>query len=111
MSHAWEQLRQAVHVLAQTGSPRERLARAFADHLADLRQKDLPAEIRQDFTKLADTLYFYRTSPDAAAVNGRLESVDDAAIGRMITSILAMYDAVARYQPIPAMPQERQRDR
>jgi hypothetical protein len=100
MSFAWERLRQAVHTLAAPGSQRERLAQAFADCLAGLRPKDLPAEVRQEFAQLADALLLCRASRDAAMVRTRLDSIDDARIGGMIAAIIAMYDAVARYEPI-----------
>lgn len=110
MSHAWERLRLAMHTLAQTGMQRERLARVIVQHLTGLRQKDLPAEIRGDFAKLLDDRYVCRTPGDVAAVKSQLDALNDADIGGMIDTIIGMYDAVARYEPIPRMREERQTD-
>lgn len=103
MSIAWEQLRQAVHALAAVGPQRERLARAFVDHLTPLRPKDVPAEIRDEFVALIAALPACRSERDAAAVHSRLAALDDAGVRTMTVSIIAMYDAVARYEPIPML--------
>ncbi len=100
MSHAWETLRLAVHKLAQSGSRRERLAEAFTKYLHALRPKDLPLEVRKDFAKLKEDIHINRAynSPDKAT--DKFESIDDTDVGLMIDSIIDIYDAVTRYQPI-----------
>jgi hypothetical protein len=111
MSIAWEQLRRAVHTLAEAGPQRERLTRAFVDHLTPLRPKDVPAEIRDDFVALIAALPACRSGRDATAVHSRLAALDDATVRTMTVSIIAMYDAVARYEPIPMLTAHPHRDR
>jgi len=100
MSHAWESLRLAVHRLAQAGSRRERLAEAFTEYLHGLRPKDLPAEVRKDFTKLKEDIHISCGYIALGQTTDKLESIDDAGVGRIIDSIIDIYDAVTRYQPI-----------
>lgn len=102
MSHAWETLRLAVHKLAQSGSRRERLAEAFTKYLHGLRPKDLPLEVRKDFAKLKEDIHINGGYKALDKVTDKFESIDDANVGLMIDSIIDIYDAVTRYQPILA---------
>lgn len=102
MSRAWEMLRSAVHKLVRVGSPKERLAGAIEENLLLLRLKDLPPEVRKDYAKLVDDLCLGRVQENGATVKSMVESVDDAQVTEMIDSIINMYDAVTRYEPILA---------
>ncbi len=102
MSQAWEMFRSAVHKLAHGGSPKERLVRAIAENLLLLRPKDLPPEIRKDYAKLVDDLCLGRVQENGATVKSMVESVDEAQVTLMIDSIINMYDAVTRHEPIVA---------
>lgn len=99
MSYAWKQLRLAVTVLAGTGPQRERLIHAYTK-LIDLKQKDLPAEIRISFAELTQNIVLYPTQDVHGIVRSKVDSLDDGEIGSIIHSIIDMYDAVTRYQPM-----------
>lgn len=100
MSYAWNKLRLAAYCLTEAGSQRERLTAAVAKHLASLRPKDLPSTLRHEFTAVSDRLCLGRTLEQHASVKQRLEALDDEEVGAMIGTILHIYDAVTRYQPI-----------
>ncbi|WP_019139878.1 hypothetical protein [Noviherbaspirillum massiliense] len=100
MSYAWSKLRLAVRCLADAGSPRERLALAIAEHLVCLRPKDLPSAWRAEFASVINRLCLRRVVEQDASVQRMVEVLDDAEVGAMIASILRLYDAVTRYQPM-----------
>lgn len=100
MSYAWSQLRLAVHCLAKDGAQRERLTVAIAEHLICIRPKDLPMALRQEFASVIDHLCLGRVLKQDASVRRMAEALDDKEINVMIDTILHLYDAVTRYQPI-----------
>jgi len=100
MSYAWNKLRLAVHCLAEGGSQRERLAAAIGDHLVCLRPKDLPSTWRPEFTLVIDRLCLGPVRKKEVEVRRIVGALDDDEVDAMIRSILRLYDAVTRYQPI-----------
>jgi hypothetical protein len=100
MSHAWKKLRAAVGKLIKEGSQRERLAAAMID-LATLKAKDLPIEIRQEFVFTIDYVCHSRIQEPGTSVELMISTMKDAEVNTIVQSILNMYDAVTRYQPIP----------
>lgn len=103
MGYAWNKLRSAVHCLAQPGSQRERLTAAIGLHLICLRPKDLPAASRAEFASVIDRLCLGRVLEQKnASVKRMVDAIDDCEVAAMVASILSVYDAVTRYQPILA---------
>lgn len=100
MSYAWNKLRLAVHCLTAAGSQRERLTAAIAEHVVCLRPKDLPSPWRPEFASVIDHLCLGRVLEQDASVRRMVEALDEKEVGAMIGSILRLYDAVTRYQPI-----------
>jgi hypothetical protein len=100
MSYAWNELRLAVHCLAEAGAQRERLTAAIAGHLSCIRPKDLPLALRQEFASVIDRLCLGRVLEQDASVRRMAEALDDKEVNTMIGTILHLYDAVTRYQPI-----------
>lgn len=100
MSHAWKKSRSAVSKLVKDGSQRERLAAAMTD-LATLKARDLPIEIRQEFVAAMDYVCHGRIQEHGASIESMIDSMKDAEVNIMAQSILNMYDAVTRYQPVP----------
>jgi hypothetical protein len=101
MSYAWESFSQAMRALASGDTQRERLLRAYQLHLMRLTKKDVPAEIRDEFDKLV--IEIRRCSAKEGRILKRIsDSVDDSEVSSMVNSIIKMYDAVTRYQPLPA---------
>jgi hypothetical protein len=100
MSKAWQLLQSAVQQLAKSGTQRDRLANAITENMLLLRLKDLPFEIRKDFSKLLNGINWEQVVDKRLTVRERLDSINDAEIDLMIDSILDMYDSVTRYQPL-----------
>lgn len=100
MSYAWNQLRLAVHCLAEDGSQRERLALAISEHFICLRPKDLPLTWRPEFTSVIDRLCVNRVLDHDVSIRRMVRTLNDEEVGAMIGSILRLYDAVTRYEPI-----------
>ncbi len=100
MSYAWESFSEAMRALASGDSQRERLLRAYKLHLMQLTVKDVPSEIRDDFDRLA--IAIRRCSArEAGSLKRIADNVDDKEVASMIDSIIRMYDAITRYQPLP----------
>jgi hypothetical protein len=100
MSYAWEKLRVAVRELTGADSQRQRLINAYTTSLVDLKCKDVPAEIRDDFNKLRDNMSRYQGTDNRFVVRNIVYSIDDNEVVSMIDTILDMYDTVTRYQPL-----------
>jgi hypothetical protein len=66
-----------------------------------LAQKDVPKEIREEFSKLARNIGRFPAQEGECIIRRTVESLKDEEIDLMIDSIIRMYDALARYQPLP----------
>ncbi len=69
-------------------------------HLMRLSKKDVPAEIREQFERLQDDMNRGPAKEGECAVKNTLNLMADDEIRLIINSIIRMYDAVTRYQPI-----------
>ncbi|MDB5761995.1 MAG: hypothetical protein JWQ21_990 [Herminiimonas sp.] len=101
MSTTWNELHAAVQLLIGPGPQRERLAAAFTNHLQWLRPKDFPSEVRDRFVQLINVLYVNRIHESAGKDVGPIAASDGADMNAMSQTILELYDAVTRYEPIP----------
>ena len=98
MSYAWGQLRGAMSALSGDKSQRERLIGAYTC-LMCLKQKDLPAEIHLTFDVLMKGMAPYSVRRVQREAHDKVNSLDDAEVITMISSIIDMYDLTTRYQP------------
>ncbi|MDB5841822.1 MAG: hypothetical protein JWQ23_3774 [Herminiimonas sp.] len=105
MSYAWESFNLAMHTLASRESQRDRLLRAYKLNLMQLDQKDVPKEIRDEFSQLTRNIGRFPVQEGECIIKRTVESLEDNEIELMIDSIIRMYDAVARYQPLPRQQQ------
>jgi hypothetical protein len=97
VSVAWKQFHLAVYRLAGSESQAQRLANAVTMHLSRLTEKDVPSEIRPQFVEFLNQVRELRILPVDV---GSRQPVDESAIESNIRSIVSMYDALIRYQPI-----------
>jgi DNA-directed RNA polymerase subunit N (RpoN/RPB10) len=109
MSYAWENLSQAMRTLASCGTQRERLLRAYTSYLTRLTSKDVPAEIREQLDRLTIEIRCCSIK-EGHSLKHISDGVGDNEVEAMIDSVIRMYDAVARYQPLPAASRVRQQD-
>jgi len=86
----------AVRTLSGDGSVKQRLARAYHDHLELLTDNDIPDAIRPEFEALRRAMHsvkpMHRESPVTASV--RKMSADEAS--RHCTTIVSMFSALVR---------------
>ncbi|MDB5823173.1 MAG: hypothetical protein JWR21_1877 [Herminiimonas sp.] len=97
MSVAWKQFHLAVYRLAGSEPQSERLANAVTMHLSRLTEKDVPSEIRPQFVEFLSRVRDLRTVPPDVATP---QQENEPGIQENIRSIVSMYDALIRYQPI-----------
>lgn len=100
MSYAWRQLQSAIRVLAGTGNRRDCLQTALGK-LIKLKQRDLPAEVADDFNALVGGIARFPTRNINQEIKRAVATLGDREIGVAITRIMHLYDAVAAYQPRP----------
>jgi hypothetical protein len=100
MSFAYEQLRVATHYLAQSGTLHERLAMALSEILS-LRPKDLPVACRTEFCSLSSRLSVCHTTKKNPDLAMRIKEMNEQEVHAIAHTLLRLYDAVTRYQPLP----------
>ena len=61
MSHHVDRLQAALTVLAGHGHIKQRLTKAYEDHLAEIDEEDLPISLRPEYAELRQTMH--RVSP------------------------------------------------
>jgi hypothetical protein len=102
MSYAWKQLHLAVRALASKGSQRDCLVNAYVT-LMELKQRDLPADVRSDFSRLTQGISSYPADGLKQTIRNKVDLLVDTEVGTTIYAIIDLYGAVARYQPLPAV--------
>lgn len=98
MSLAWNQLSLAVHELVGAGTQRQRLVLGYDLHLAQLRSKDMPKEIRADFSTLVAEIG--GGGPHERGAASVIDAISDVHVHSMMDTIVDMYDVVTRYEPL-----------
>lgn len=80
-STAWDRFHRATLSLARSGSIKDRLADAYRKHLAEVREEELPREMREEFRAVSRTLTRERPmlrGEDAVRATIRKMSNDEA---------------------------------
>ncbi|MDB5763036.1 MAG: hypothetical protein JWQ21_2031 [Herminiimonas sp.] len=108
MSQAWEKFHLSMYILVGAGTQRERLVKAYKSNLAHLSKKDMPSEIKDEFVKLSKNISSGMEQDGECKITKTVNSLDDKEVAAMINSIIRMYDALTRYQPILHMHQREQ---
>ncbi|MES2535873.1 MAG: hypothetical protein V4632_08375 [Pseudomonadota bacterium] len=100
MASAWESFHFAMLELAGADSQRERLIKAYKSNLMRLAKKNVPVELRSEFTRLVQEIERRPAKYNECTVKNTVDAMDEKEVVAMINSIIRMYDAVTRYQPI-----------
>lgn len=98
MSYAWHQLRCAVRALNRSCDRRTQLAGAYSK-LVKLRNRDLPAELVDDFERLVGGISRFPAKNVFREIKSRIASLDDGQVAEAITLISTMHDVLEMYQP------------
>jgi hypothetical protein len=100
MASAWESFHLAMLELTGTESQRERLISAYKSNLMRLSKKNVPVELRSEFAKMVLELERRPAKYNECTIKNTVDAMDEKEVVAMINSIIRMYDAVTRYQPI-----------
>lgn len=92
-------LRSATLELAGCGSIKQRLAGAYAHHLASLDESEIPKEVREDFCALTRALTAVRPLPGEDPVRASVRKMSDYEANRYAAQIVNLFGTVARQQP------------
>lgn len=101
MFTTWERLHSATVELAGTGSIKQRLFCAYVNHLAALKEEQVPREVRDDFSALALAMHAVRPLPGEDAVRASVRKMSDGEANRYAVQIVNMSGAIARAQMSP----------
>jgi hypothetical protein len=96
MSIAWQRFHAAALALARSGSVKDRLQRAYRQHLADLDAGALPTEVRGDFLALGRALTREKPMRGEDAVAATIRKLSNAEVDDLATSMIEIYGHIAR---------------
>ena len=78
-----------------TGSLRERLADAYADHLLQVTSNDLPAELQESFRELESRLNGEDSDDEDDPIETAAGNLSDDDVHKLIDVILVLYGRLA----------------
>jgi hypothetical protein len=99
---AWDKFQRATLSLARSGPIKDRLADAYRKHLAEVREEELPREMREEFRAVSRTLTRERPmlrGEDAVRATIRKMSNDEA--DRIACSVVRIFGALP-HEVVPA---------
>ena len=94
MSQLTERFAEAVETLIGDGPVKQRLIRAFADHLGDLDGADLPPALRPGFTELQTALSQRAPVGTESRVQASVQKMSAAEAGDYAGTIVDLYAAL-----------------
>jgi hypothetical protein len=89
------QLEAATLSLAGAGTIKDRLLAAYCSHLADLREADLPLDVRADFAEMTRALHSARALPGDDVVKASVRKLSNAEASRYATLVVKLYGMLA----------------
>lgn len=98
-TYAGAKLAGALSDLAGHGTQRERLGRAYAQHLSGLSvEQDVPWWFREEFANFEADLTRVGAKDDEGTIQATLDDIDDAEVEELVQRVINMYDRIAREQ-------------
>jgi hypothetical protein len=94
VSHLTERFAEAVRTLVGDGPLKQRLIRAFGEHLGDLDHADLPAHVRRDFTDLQEALQRRAPVGRESRVQATVQKMSPTEAGAHAGTIVQLYIAL-----------------
>jgi hypothetical protein len=91
MSHLAERFAEAVRTLVSDGPIKQRLSRAYAEHLDGLDHTGLPAGLRRDFGELEAALSRIAPVGNETRVRANVQKMSVSEAGRHATTIVNLY--------------------
>ena len=104
MSHLTERFAEAVRTLVSDGPLKQRLIRAFGEHLGDLDHADLPVAVRREFSDLQDALQRRAPAGRESRIQASVQkmSADEAGAhaGTIVQLYIALLGQLERAEPL-----------
>lgn len=92
---AWDRFQGAMLSLARSGAIKDRLADAFRTHLAQVREEELPREMREEFRAVSRTLTRERPMLRGEdAVRATIRKMSNEEADRIACSVVRMFGAL-----------------
>jgi hypothetical protein len=94
VSHLTERFAEAVRTLVSDGPLKQRLIRAYGDHLGDLDHADLPVAVRREFTDLREALQSRAPAGRESRVQATVQKMSPTEAGSHAGTIVQLYIAL-----------------
>jgi hypothetical protein len=109
--HSAQRFAAAVQALIADGPIKQRLTRAYADHLAELTEADLPAALRHDFADLHAAVSRVEPAGSESRVRASVQKMAAAeAVGHAATIVklyVELVNGLERAEPLKLVPPPR----
>ena len=111
MPHSAQRFAAAVQALIADGPIKQRLAGAYAEHLADLTEADLPAALRHDFAELQAAVSRVAPVGSESRVRASVQKMSaPEAVGHAATIVklyVELVNGLERAEPLKVVPPPR----
>lgn len=98
-SYGWENLYDAVRILASEGSLKERLKNGLIYHVVNINPEEhLPEEIRDKFNAFIKEINAQPPRGDEGSIQATVDKLEPVAVSEMVDKIISFYDTVCRYR-------------
>ena len=94
MSQLTDRFAAAVRTLVSDGTLKQRLIRAYGDHLGDIDQGDLPIAVRRDFAELTDALQCRAPAGAESRIQATVQKMSASEAGSHAGKIVQLYAAL-----------------
>lgn len=102
-STAWEKFQGATFSLARSGALKDRLTKAYRDHLSSVDESELPKELRDDFRTFSRTLTRERPLVRGDdAFRATIRKMSNGEAEEAATSVVRIFCALQRSAPVAA---------
>lgn len=90
--YGWEQFHKVIYTLASNPSGiKKRLITAYVYHLSNIRKKELPEDIQDDFRKIHEELTKVKPSGHEGSVAASVNAMDDSKASEIAEKIVSMF--------------------
>jgi hypothetical protein len=98
--YVWEKLHLAVLGMAQSTEPlADRVANAWMYHLLHLGNHELPANMRDDYARVRDSLRRVTPQGGESGVLASARALEEMEVRELVEAVVSMYDRAAKFGP------------
>ncbi len=98
MTNHVDQFHAAVSVLAGNGRVKQRLMKAYEDHLADIEADDLPIAVKQEFADIKTLMYRVAPLNGEGPVCASVRKMSGREAAECARSLVALYREIMRLE-------------